>query len=330
MAIDPTRSFLTDYESTARKKPTALDRAAEYNGQLLEKVDGLKEFIDNLLRRQEREYLKATRTQMSQISLEITHLKQAAAQHDQQAEIQKLKESLNWIRDEAIRMENTCKKLKNDVLHWKIKANSLEDDRNFLEKQLKSVIKEKFAPIKEKETRENPVFPPITRKNIEEEGKITLPNTKSGKYLSNLLSLYRITDPALFIELEKHLTAQERKFEASVEHYKRTMVSEKRRLQAINTTFSSALSTRSELEDVFFDCVKTVRLEVRRRRDQSQHYRSQSQGMEGENLTLADKRKVLELLVENEAVLSRVYELLFPHKGKEKERKKEEELEGVE
>ena len=316
MATD--RSFLTDFDTSARKKASAVDRAADYNQQLLDRVDGLKDFIDELLRRQERDYLKATRTQMSQLALEISHLKKEAGKRDQEAEILKLKEAVNWIREEAVKLDGACKKLRTDLLHWKVKASALEDDRNFLEKQLKQVLRDRFTPVPSQT--DSAFLPPLVKKPVYEPRKLTLPNTKAGQYLTKLLLTYSADDPALFSELEQHLTAQESQYQASLVHYRRTLATEKRRLQSVNSTFSTALSTRSELEDVFFECVKSVRLEVHRRREQAGHHRSQSQGPEPDQLAAADKRKVLELLVENEAVLSKVYETLFPHRKKEPDR----------
>lgn len=327
MATD--RSFLTDFDSSSRKKASAVERAAEYNQELLTRVDGLKDFIDELLRRQERDYLKATRTQISQLALEISHLKKEAGKRDQEAEILKLKEAVNWIREEAIKIDNTCKKLRSDVLHWKVKASALEDDRNFLEKQLKQVLRDRFTASSSPSKAPSPLLPPLVKKPIPAPCKVTLPNTKAGQYLSKLLLTYSAEDPALFTELEQHLTSQENLYTASLAHYRNTIATEKRRLQSVNSTFSTALSTRSELEDVFFDCVKSVRMEVRRRKEQTGHHRSLSQGPEPEQLAAADKRKVLELLVENEAVLGKIYETLFPHRRKREPDREDFELPNV-
>ena len=318
------KSFLTDYEGgSARKKLNYWDRAVEYNVMLHEKVDGLKDFINLILQKQEREFLKAAKSQISQLNYEIHTLKAEAQSRDHAEELLRLRTTLDWIRDEAIKLETTCKRLKTDLARWKAKAASLEDDRNFLEKQLKDALKDRKLPEKlpKREEPQTTAFPPIKKQAVDAV-KVTLPSTKSGQYLASLLLTYAPDDPGLFVELEKHLTAHEEQWQQSIAHYQRTISKDKRRMQAMNTTFSSAVSTRSELEEVFFDCVKAVRLEVQRRKEVQGHVRSKSTNSQveahaGGKFSAGDKKKVLELLVENEGVLTKVYEAMFPHRAKQ-------------
>lgn len=315
------KSFLTDYEpAAARKKPSFLDKAAEYNSQLHERVDSLQDFITQILKRQEREFLKAAKSQISQLNYEIHTLKKDAMQRDDEEELLRLRSSLEWVRDEAVKLESTCKRLKSDLARWKAKAASLEDDRNFLEKQLKEALKDKRPPLEKPQKREDPTLPPI-RKPVLDMPKITLPNTKAGQFIAQLLITYAPDDPELFVVLEKHMSEQEVQWQVAAEHYKKTIFVEKKRLNTLNTTFSSAIATRSELEEVFFECVKSVRSEVQRRKEVQGHVRSKSTNSHIEShaaakFSAADKKRVLELLVENETVLTRVYEAIFPHRAK--------------
>mmetsp|Transcript_20795 Transcript_20795/g.38638 ORF Transcript_20795/g.38638 Transcript_20795/m.38638 type:complete len:309 (+) Transcript_20795:384-1310(+) len=89
-----------------------------------------------------------------------------------------------------------------------------------------------------------------------------------------------------------------------VNHYQKALSQERRKLRQLNALTSQTLERRSDLEDVFLSCVTEVRKQVIRR----------SPNVRTDAFTATDKRRILELLISNDKVLTLVYEQLFPHR----------------
>lgn len=315
-------SFITDVEpQTAHLKPSIfrLEKVTEVHSLLLDKVNSLNDFINEVLKRQEREYLKAVQMHMTQMNTQIKQLKNKAGvkqmEMKKEEEMTKLQESLAWVKEEALKLERTCSKLRDDCTHWKLKAEGLESDRKFLEKQLKQAMRQLRAY--ESEGRKEEMAKPLPMLFKQTVGvKVELPPTKAGQLIGQLVAKYSPSDPELFSQLEAYMTSQEDLHRSTLRHYQRILSSEKRKIDSLNSTFSSSYMVKSDLETLFFECVEEVRKAATKRMHTSYgHRRNGSTAYEKEaHLTAADKVKILELLVDNEQVLILLHQHLFPHR----------------
>lgn len=310
------RSFLTDVEAAGYLKGHG--RVVEVHSMLLEKVNSLNDFINEVLKRQEREYLKAVHLHMSQVNSQLSQLKNKTGvkqmELKKEEELTKLQDSLSWVKEEAMKLEHTCKKLKEDCTRWKLKAEGLESDRKFLEKQLKQAMKQ--LRVYENETKKEDLTGKMQSGTGKGTGnvKVELPTTKAGQVIGQLVATYSPSDPQLFEQLEAYMTSQEDLYRSTLRHYQRILTSEKRKIDSLNSTFSSSFMVKSDLETLFFECVDEVKKAARRRMQTSYgHRRSGSIDREA-HLTAADKVRILELLVDNEQVLVLLHQHLFPHR----------------
>lgn len=204
----------------------------------------------------------------------------------------------------------------------------MEDDRRFLEAQLKAA-KAKLKNFHSDSYRDELKTPdsfitqreaitPIPNSNR----RNFVPTTRVGLIIFEMLNRYPIKDGQFLVEIEKYMNNQERQYQESIKHFKNTLDNEKRKILTVKTQQNSVFTEKQEAESLFLDCVEEVRKEVHRRKAKSllqqkfgRQIKSAHKLSQKEAFTPHDKRKILELLISNEQVLIMLYEKLFPHKA---------------
>jgi hypothetical protein len=95
----------------------------------------------SVLKKQESEFLRAYRAHMYNVQKELAMLRakadDAAVQLAKNDRIRQLEAERDWYRTEALRLDQFCTGLKADVEFMRDKLAALEDDRDWLESQLK-------------------------------------------------------------------------------------------------------------------------------------------------------------------------------------------------
>jgi hypothetical protein len=314
------KTFLTEGKS---KDPDSFERINEYYKELREQVAKLDIHIDNVLHKHENDFLNAFKCQMFTLYSQLKELKKKSDENElklkRDEQLNKLQTSLDWFREEALQLGEKTHSYKKEAEKWKAKAESLEDDRRFLEEQLKAAKKR----IKDLEEAKNKLAVEATSrsKSTSSYGRRFVPSTKGGIFIFDLIQKAQGKTAEVFYEIEKYLKNIEERYEDRIAKVKFDLKEEKKRILSVSVQKSSDYFEKSELEALFLECVDEVRKDVIKRRTQNlftQKFQKKSVSParpDRNALTSSDRRKILELLVSNEKVLILIFEKLFPHKS---------------
>ncbi|OMJ94648.1 hypothetical protein SteCoe_2141 [Stentor coeruleus] len=319
--------FITDMNKSG-VDPEISDKINEYFSQLQDHVGKLDTHIDNVLHKHENDFLNAFKCQMFTLYTQLRELKKKTDENEvklrRDEQLNKLQASLDWFREEAVHLGETTQFYKKEADKWKAKADSLEDDRKFLEDQLRCA-KKRIKDLQEGRSQENTlenssrISRPMTSSG--QGSQKFIPTTKSGLLIMELLQKHPMKDGEFFFELEKYLNNIENAYHEALKKAKFSLSYEKKKHFNVSAQQTSVYFEKSEMENLFLECVDEVRKDVLKRRTQNmfaQKYTKRaasSHRNEKNPLTSSDKRKILELLVSNEQILILLYEKLFPHKA---------------
>jgi len=115
------------------------------HGDLQSLADDLDDRVGQKLRANEQAFEMAFKSHMLQVQKDINKLEQKADKEEtknrRDTKIRSLEKELDWYMNEALRLDELCKKYKKQLDRWKGKSDALEDDRQFLENQIKNANK---------------------------------------------------------------------------------------------------------------------------------------------------------------------------------------------
>jgi hypothetical protein len=120
---------------------TAGPRIKEHHEELTNFAMTLHTRMDGLMSEHEKDFFLAYKTHMYKVQGEIKMLRMKADREDERTredtKIRALEGELDWFMTEALRLDELCKGYKKEVDKWKSKAEALDEDRRFLEDQIK-------------------------------------------------------------------------------------------------------------------------------------------------------------------------------------------------
>jgi len=152
------QTFVTSIGATTEAKPSrhrdkshhkfrALEatsagpRITEHHQELTNLALTLDQRMEKLLMEHEKDFFLAYKTHMYGVQRDIKTLRMKADHEDaktrEDTKIRALEGELDWFMTEALRLDELCKGYKKEVDKWKAKADALDEDRRFLEDQIK-------------------------------------------------------------------------------------------------------------------------------------------------------------------------------------------------
>jgi hypothetical protein len=148
-AAGMTSTFMTSLDPNKKieiEAPLGMVRVHEQYEQLQTKVSSLSQMVTEVLAKQERDFLAAYRAHMYNVQKELEDLrnkvKEAETSLQKNDKVHKLEEERTWYRKEALRLDGFTTSMKKELKYMKEKLESIEDDRNWLERQLKASKKQ--------------------------------------------------------------------------------------------------------------------------------------------------------------------------------------------
>merc|ERR1719291_528830 len=113
----------------------------EHHSDLMNLANTLDQRLAALLREHEKDFFLAYKTHMYTVQKEIKTLRLKADYEEsktrEDTKIKALEGELDWFMTEALRLDELCKGYKKEVDKWKAKSDALDNDRRFLEDQIK-------------------------------------------------------------------------------------------------------------------------------------------------------------------------------------------------
>jgi len=301
--------------------------------------------MGDLLREHEKDFFLAYKTHMYNVQKEIRALKVKAdleeAKTREDSKIKELERELDWFMTEALRLDELCKGYKKEVDKWKSKAGALDEDRCFLEDQIKGAKRQnkilRAAAERAKSSAYSAIL--VARQKAEGDRRAAqggYPSTSAlpiaprpasadrqlpsrGSAAAGLrearshtpdlhtgtLALRAEASPAEHAETVARgllgSDAEERYIEA-IQHLKDAIMREQNTIRMLQAARSTSYCQKSELEELFLKCVDEARRELVRNK-----HRVATQGK-------SEKEQVMEAMLHNEDVLVCLYEKLFPHR----------------
>ena len=138
------------------------------------------------------------------------------------------------------------------------------------------------------------------------------------RFVTNLMFASTPPEEKIIEEVSAYLEHQQGKMQEQLSCLKRQLEVERRAHRKLKSMQTAEVSTKSELENFFFQCVEELKREVSKRRTYSENLllKKNSTGLKKrpvgyDSLTKTDKIKALEMLVSNDEVLLTVYDKVF-------------------
>ena len=351
-------TFITALEKEASKatedalktiyQPQGYGNVQDLHGKVTHIVQNLSDKLGMVLKKQEKDFLSAYRAHMYNVQKELQNLRskvdEAELAMKKDAKIVGLQKERNWFRKEALRLDGFATNIKKDLKFMREKLVTIEEDRNWLEKQLKASKKQNKLLRAELEIRlsstpvhtpiddpraMSPMFPPTSDSN-----RRSMTTTPSMGFRKNDNSNRGMNRNASYnpnrksIGQEKLIKENKEKKE-EIRMLKRQLKNAQNEMIKMRAADVGGQQERSSLEELFLRCVDTIKKDVERRKANpstgfkpTQLARKDSHGASNNGrvsppiklnqFTQMDRRRVIEELMSKDEVLAYLYDALFP------------------
>jgi hypothetical protein len=304
----------------------------EMHAQIMKNVDNVQTTTSRILQEQERDLLRAFRARLFDVQNELEKEKNKS-EEGASLWIEKnrqLEKDLEWAKEMADRLERVNQQLTQDNATLKAQFKTQEDDREFLIKELVAVRKDnerlrqeaqRMAEENEtltKEVKEKQMYSTASSTNIMSSGNNIDQKNDNGTSGSGF---------------------DEAKYKNIITRMKSLLERERKNLRRARMQYEREIHERTALEALLRECVNDVRNEIGKRRadliessnqgsrpnsrssgrssrPQSRESRNSMQDVPLSEFTVADRERVMELLLSQERVISLLYSKTFPVKSK--------------
>jgi len=291
-------------------------------------ADELDSTVQSKLNKNEFAFFDAYKGFMQTVKKELTELQQKADEEEtknrRETKIQSLQKRLDWFMNEALRLDELCKRYKKELDKWKGKAEALKDDQEFLENQIKQAKRNNKTLRGSVEKAQTSAYSALVASDTGTSPPAVRPALKDSQQSAPDEGLRALEDsPAV---LSKEL---ETRYQKTITRLKQQLENEQRLVSKMRAVSDRQFDEPSELESLFIRCVEQVKSEVEeRRRQQAEEQNSRKRrgsrkdhsepppgamlSASTDDFTVMDRRRVVELLLNSREVLSFLHDKIFP------------------
>lgn len=283
--------------------------------------------VNLLLAQHEDDFFVAFRTHMTEVQKHIECLRDSAdAQKNLMARdlrVKTLQNELKWFVEEALRLDQVCKKLRGDLINWQARTEALREDRDFLERELKTTkrklrniqLQQQCITVAEATQKPSGVALPSTSGAASGCQPASRPERKLRK---NSVEAPQLLDqPGDDAAALKEVVEGLKRQVASLTAANRRLQNQAKRNTRMGSCLveaSKALGRRRDLEAFFVECINDVKKE-RKLRGATTCSVEDFKQLSLEEFLAFDRRRVLNALLSSDVVLRKLYGLLFPHQA---------------
>jgi len=313
-------------------------------------ADELDQKVENKLSSVEDIMMVGTRNLINTFKKEMNDLRRRADEEEtksrRDAKIRSLEKELDWFMNEALRLDELCKKYKKELDKWKGKSEALEDDRQFLENQIKTAKKNNKTLRGSVEKAQTAAYsalvaadgqgpeggvapgsassPVLALPPPAQSGAPPRPPAAADRELSRAGATNAGASPSNGGPLSEEL---EQRYSQCVRKLKSQLEGEQRLVAKLRAVSEHQFGEPSELESFFLECIDKIKDDVQNRRRSMADEREALTGKKAlkedgtpaalpevtiEDFQAADRRKVVEHLLSSDQVLTFLYDKLFP------------------
>lgn len=353
------RTFFTGIDAEAGKKKGSKDKnrfrnleSTDSGNKIIQHFQDLTKLANSLdlrmealLREHEQDFFLAYKTHIYTVQKEIKLLRMKAEQEEaktrEDTKIKALEGELDRFMTQALRLDELCKGYKKEVDKWKAKAEALDEDRRFLEDQIKGAKRQNKILRAAAERARSSAYTALMATKAKSEGEIepemspprgeVLPRPASGNAggavgsaVKHAMEARKIATPeAANRPLDRSdgtapigvagnratLSGRsvlgneaERRYVEAIQGLKEGIEKEQYTVRMLQAARATAYSHKSEMEEFFLKCIDEARRELMRKKHITVNWQK------------SDREKVLEAMLNNEDILVCLYEKLFPHR----------------
>lgn len=295
----------------------------ELHGKLQALADDLDEKVEGKLNANENAFFLAYKSHMYTVQKEFNELRQKADEEEtktrRDAKISSLEKELDWFMNEALRLDELCKKYKKDLDKWKGRAESLEDDRQFLQNQIMTAKKNNKSLRGAVEKAQTSAYSVLV--SSDDAAKKPMPALEATAPVQEADTTLALTNGGLSRELEE-------RYQMCVKRLKQQLETEQRLAAKMRSVSDRQFGEPSELESFFLECIEKIKGEIAERRKGTLNMGNNPNAskkplpasvqaklkghISTDDFTVVDRRRVVELLLSSEQVLQFLYDKLFP------------------